>query len=180
MLGAAAGGAMTGAAHLMDKQIGRGIHNIRGLSSQSGGHAVGDVLSAARAPNAKFDKRYDSLSARLRAKAPTPAGARPFAPAEEVATKGASIDVTRDAHGPVAGRSAYATLSLGGEKSNDQGTSQMLQVLFANVPAMRRATEEQLVAAFPTTGLLSSGRHRAIGRTAEEVNDELMLAFGTR
>jgi len=56
----------------------------------------------------------------------------------------------------------------------------MLQVLFANVPAMRRATEEQLVAAFPTTGLLSSGRHRAIGRTAEEVNDELMLAFGTR
>jgi hypothetical protein len=87
------------------------------------------------------------------------------------------MDTTTDAHRAIGGRPPYALLTLSAETSNDAVINQMLRGLFANTDAMRKATEEQVLAAFPLSQPYSYGRHRAIGRTAEDIKAEIALAY---
>jgi hypothetical protein len=82
-----------------------------------------------------------------------------------------------DAHRAIGARPPYALLTLSAETSNDAVINQMLRGLFANTDAMRKATEEQVLAAFPLSQPYSYGRHRAIGRTAEDIKAEIALAY---
>jgi hypothetical protein len=91
--------------------------------------------------------------------------------------KRAGINTMHDAHRAIGGRPPYALLTMGGETSNDAVINQMLRALFANTDAMRKATEDQVLAAFPLSAPYSYGRHRAIGRTADDIKAEIALAY---
>jgi hypothetical protein len=92
-------------------------------------------------------------------------------------SKEAGINTMHDAHRAIGGRPPYALLTMGGETSNDAVINQMLRALFANTDAMRKATEDQVLAAFPLSAPYSYGRHRAIGRTADDIKAEIALAY---
>lgn len=91
--------------------------------------------------------------------------------------KKAGIDTTHENERPISGRAPFATLSSAAEISNDAVINQLLRGLYANTDAMRKATEEQVMAAFPMSGPHSYGRHRAIGRTADDIKAEIALGY---
>ncbi len=91
--------------------------------------------------------------------------------------KRAGMNTTTDAHRAIGGRAPYSLLTLSAETSNDAVINQMLRALFANTDAMRQATEDQVLAAFPLSQPYSYGRHRAIGRTADDIKAEIALAY---
>lgn len=91
--------------------------------------------------------------------------------------KKAGMDTTHENERPISGRAPFATLSSAAEISNDAVINQMLRGLYANTDAMRKATEEQVMAAFPMSGPHSYGRHRAIGRTADDIKAEIALGY---
>jgi len=95
----------------------------------------------------------------------------------QMTSKEAGINTMHDAHRAIGGRPPYALLTMGGETSNDAVINQMLRALFANTDAMRKATEDQVLAAFPLSAPYSYGRHRAIGRTADDIKAEIALAY---
>jgi len=92
-------------------------------------------------------------------------------------SKKAGMDTTHEGERPISGRAPFATLSSAAEISNDAVINQMLRGLYANTDAMRKATEEQVMAAFPMSGPHSYGRHRAIGRTADDIKAEIALGY---
>lgn len=91
--------------------------------------------------------------------------------------KKANMDTTQEIERPISGRAPFATLSSAAEISNDAVINQLLRGLYANTDAMRKATEEQVLAAFPMSGPHSYGRHRAIGRTADDIKAEIALGY---
>lgn len=91
--------------------------------------------------------------------------------------KKAGMDTTHEGERPISGRAPFAALSSAAEMSNDAVINQMLRGLYANTDAMRMATEEQVMAAFPMSGPHSYGRHRAIGRTADDIKAEIALGY---
>jgi len=183
LVGALAGGAMGGAATLATRHyahpLQRASVNIGAMGKTPA--SVTDVMAAAKAPNAKFD----SLAARLAKRPAPPEGAAASGAAEagrEVTgsapmQKRAGMNTMNDAHRAIGGRPPYALLTMGGETSNDAVINQMLRALFANTDAMRKATEDQVLAAFPLSAPYSYGRHRAIGRTADDIKAEIALAY---
>lgn len=164
--GATLGGAATGLTRMYTPELKAGLTQAwrahKGKASVSAGDYFKDVRQgfqnykppAAPAPVAEVGK---SASAPMQ--------------------KRAGMNTMSDAHRAIGGRPPYALLTLSAETSNDAVINQMLRGLFANTDAMRKATEEQVLAAFPLSQPYSYGRHRAIGRTADDIKAEIALAY---
>lgn len=179
LAGAALGGGATGLTHAYKGELAAGLRRanitVKGTRDQP--------ISAR-----EYAKRFREGFRDYKPPAPpaTPAAsgaAEGAAEAAKTATasalmqKRAGINTMNDAHRAIGGRPPYALLTLGGETSNDAVINQMLRALFANTDAMRKATEDQVLAAFPLSAPYSYGRHRAIGRTADDIKAEIALAY---
>lgn len=170
-VGAGLGAGSTAAVRHLDQPISRGIYNIKQMAraTNNAPASATDLLSAAQKANPTHDKLYQNMYKQPAAEV----GKTGSAPMQ----KRAGINTMNDAHRAIGGRPPYALLTMGGETSNDAVINQMLRALFANTDAMRKATEDQVLAAFPLSAPFSYGRHRAIGRTADDIKAEIALAY---
>jgi hypothetical protein len=174
--GAALGGAATGLTRAYTPELKAGLSQAwnahKGKSSVSAADYFRDVKQGF-----KNYKPPAAQPAAQTAAAPAAAEAGKTVTASAPMQKRAGINTMHDAHRAIGGRPPYALLTMGGETSNDAVINQMLRALFANTDAMRKATEDQVLAAFPLSAPYSYGRHRAIGRTADDIKAEIALAY---
>lgn len=171
--GAALGGAATGLTRAYTPELKAGLTQgwraHKGKSSVSAADYFRDVKQGF--------KNYKPPATQPAAQTAAAPAAEAGKTASVAMRKQAGINTMNDAHRAIGGRPPYALLTLGGETSNDAVINQMLRALFANTDAMRKATEDQVLAAFPLSAPYSYGRHRAIGRTADDIKAEIALAY---
>lgn len=182
LVGGALGGAATGLTHAYKGEISAGLRKANVAAMKGGGTtptSAGDYYK-------NFKGGFKSYKPPAPPEGAVASGAAEgTAAAAEGTTKGGSapmqkragMNTMNDAHRAIGGRPPYALLTMGGETSNDAVINQMLRSLFANTDAMRKATEDQVLAAFPLSAPYSYGRHRAIGRTADDIKAEIALAY---
>jgi len=172
LIGGAVGGAATGLTRAYTPELKAGLTSAwRGSEAARKNKqltSVGDYLSNVRKGFRNYQPPAPPSAAAEAGKTVT--GSAPM-------QKRAGINTMHDAHRAIGGRPPYALLTMGGETSNDAVINQMLRALFANTDAMRKATEDQVLAAFPLSAPYSYGRHRAIGRTADDIKAEIALAY---
>lgn len=188
LVGGALGGAATGLTHVYKGEISAGLRKAN-VAAMRGGSRKGAGTTPTSAGD--YYKNFKEGFKGYKPPAP-PEGAVASGAAEGTAAaagagkevtgsapmqKRAGINTMHDAHRAIGGRPPYALLTMGGETSNDAVINQMLRSLFANTDAMRKATEDQVLAAFPLSAPYSYGRHRAIGRTADDIKAEIALAY---
>lgn len=176
LTGAAVGGALGAGTTGLARKFGRPIES--GLVAAKGRGLRPDMVSPETwQSNFRQGFMQEYRPPAPPAGTPAPAVVPPPRAIETTMEKLNGMDTTTDAHRAIGGRPPYALLTLSAETSNDAVINQMLRGLFANTDAMRKATEEQVLAAFPLSQPYSYGRHRAIGRTAEDIKAEIALAY---
>lgn len=171
LVGGALGGGATGLTHMYGGELAAGLRKANVAAMKGGGKAP--VSSGDYVKN--FREGFKGYTPPAPPESAVASGAAKTGSASM--QKRAGMNTMHDAHRAIGGRPPYALLTMGGETSNNAVINHMLRALFANTDAMRKATEDQVLAAFPLSAPYSYGRHRAIGRTADDIKAEIALAY---